>query len=395
LREYQLEALCALEAHWQAGSGAALIDMATATGKSVVLAEILRRNPNRRALLAVHVRELVEQDVAALLSIWPDAPFGICCDGLGRRDHDQRIILGTVQTLYRDVAKLGRRDLILIDEVHLVPRDGDGMYLTLLDALRDRAPDLQLVGASATCFRLDSGYLDRGEGALFEKTVFHYGIKEGIADGWLCKLSSKATSTRIDVSGVGRRGGEFITDQLEHAANIKEIVEGAVGEIVERGRDRRAWICFCVTIAHAYAVRDAIRRHGISCETVTVDTPSEDRREIFDAFRAGEIQCLTGVNVFSVGFNIPHIDLIALLRPTCSPGLLIQQIGRGTRLAPGKDNCLILDFAGNIRRHGPVDSISVGNGAEAFIPGDVLTKVCPTCQEENALAAKTCTCCGH
>src|SRR5262249_61745409 len=117
----QLEALEGLEAHWRAGGGAALLDLATATGKSVVLAEILRRNPRCRALLAVHVRELVEQDVGALLSIWPDAPFGVCSDGLGRRDHNQQIILGTVQTLYRDAAKLGRRDLVLIDEVHLVP----------------------------------------------------------------------------------------------------------------------------------------------------------------------------------------------------------------------------------------------------------------------------------
>src|SRR5262245_45859962 len=101
--------------------------MATATGKSIVLAEIIRRtltrNPQQRALVAAHVRELVEQDVAALLKVWPDAPYGICSDGLRRRDHDAPIIFGTIQTLVHDVALLGRRDLLLVDEVQMLPRD--------------------------------------------------------------------------------------------------------------------------------------------------------------------------------------------------------------------------------------------------------------------------------
>jgi DNA repair protein RadD len=338
--------------------------------------------------------KLVEQNVAALLSIWPDAPYGICSDGLDRRDHDQQIIFGTIQTLFRDAPLLDRRDLLLIDEVQLLPRDGDGMYLSLIDTLRGRSPDLRMVGASATCFRLDSGYLDRGDGALFERTVFPYGIKQGIADGYLAKLSSKATTTRIDVTGVGRRGGEFIPGELERAANVADVVEAAVAEIVEQGADRRSWLAFCAGVDHAYATRDALRRHGVRCETVVAETASDERDAIFAAFRAGEIRCLSGVNVFSVSFNIPEVDLIALLRPTCSPGLLIQQVGRGTRKAPGKTDCLTLDFAGNIRRHGPVDAIQV-NGRTAAAPGDVLAKTCPDCQELNALSAATCSYCSH
>ena len=253
---------------------------------------------------------------------------------------------------------------------------------------------MRMAGASATCFRLDEGYLDRGDGALFERTVFSYGIADGIKDGWLSPLRSKATTAKIDVAGVGRRGGEFIPGELERAANITDVVEAAVDELVEQGQDRCSWLAFCCGVDHAYAVRDAIRRHGISCETVVAETDSDERAAIFAAYRAGKIRCLTGVNVFSVGFNIPQVDLIALLRPTCSPGLLIQQVGRGTRKADGKTDCKILDFAGNIRRHGPVDSIHV-NGRTSAQPGDVLTKTCPECQEENLLAAKECSCCGH
>ena len=165
VRDYQLEAT-SLEQHWISGGTAALIDMATATGKSWVLAETMRRtiaaDPHARLLLAVHVRELVEQDVDAILSIWPEAPYGICSEGVGRRDHDQQIILGTIQTLFRDAHLLGRRDLLLIDEVQLVPREGEAMYLTLIDTLRPRTPELRMVGASATCFRLHiPGELER------------------------------------------------------------------------------------------------------------------------------------------------------------------------------------------------------------------------------------------
>jgi DNA repair protein RadD len=230
--------------------------------------------------------------------VWPEAPYGICCEGLGHREHDAPVIVGTIQSLARDAEKLGRRDLAMIDECQMISRDSNSQYLSLFDALRSRAPDLRLAGLSATPYRLDSGYLHKGEGALFEKIVFSYQIAEGIKDGYLSPLRSKATNTRIDISGVGRRGGEFIQGELERAANIAEIVEGALAEIVERGTSggpdqRRCWICFCVGIDRAYAVRDAIRRHGIICETVTAETPSDERRAVFDAFRNGSIRCLT------------------------------------------------------------------------------------------------------
>jgi DNA repair protein RadD len=263
--------------------------------------------------------------------------------------------------------------------------------LRLFDTLRSRAPDLQLAGLSATPYRLDSGYLHKGEGALFEKIVFSYQIAEGIKDGYLSPLRSKATTTRIDISGVHVRGGEFIQNELERAANFAEVVESAVAEIVERGNNaqdyRRRWICFCVGIDHAYAVRDAIRRHGISCETVTAETPSDERRAVFDAFRSGSIRCLTGVNIFSVGFDIPQVDLIALLR---------QEVERGTRLAPDKHDAVVLDFAGNVRRHGPVDDVTMNTiGRLGSIPGLVSTITCPQCQEESPMRVRACVCCGH
>src|SRR6516162_5336370 len=148
LRPYQHAAIAALEAHHRAGGGAALIGMATATGKSLVIGETIHRRhvatPEFRSLIAVHVQELVEQDVGALLAVWPEVPYGICCEGLGRRDHDAPVIVGTIQSLARDADRLGRRDLVIVDECQMIPRSGDGQYLSLFDTLRSRTPNLRL-----------------------------------------------------------------------------------------------------------------------------------------------------------------------------------------------------------------------------------------------------------
>jgi DNA repair protein RadD len=397
LRPYQREALDTLDAYWRSGGGHPLISMATATGKSLVIAwlvrDLMRRCPGLRILAVTHVQELIQQNVDHVLALWPDAPLGVNCAALGRRDLDHPILFASIQSVFRD-AKIGRRDLVLIDEAHLVPHAGDGMYRSLLDDLRVLESDMRIAGFSATCFRLDSGRLDEGEGKIFDDVVFDYGIGEGIRDGWLSPLSSKRTDTQIDVTDVGRRGGEFIESELQAASDVDAIVNGACDEIVRQGRDRRSWLVFCTGICHAEHVRDALRCRGVTAEAVFGETPTDERKEIITAFKAGGITCLVNVNVLTTGFNVPQVDLLAMLRPTLSTGLYVQMIGRGTRKAEGKTNCLILDFAGNVRRHGPVDSVEPKFKA-AVKPGDVAAKACPECDELVALNAHECPVCGY
>jgi DNA repair protein RadD len=114
---------------------------------------------------------------------------------------------------------------------------------------------------------------------------------------------------------------------------------------------------------------------------------------IIAAFKAGEITCLVNVNVLTTGFNVPQVDLLAMLRPTLSTGLYVQMVGRGTRKAEGKTNCLVLDFAGNVRRHGPVDSVDPKS--KSGVPGEAPVKVCPECDELVAISAYECPCCGY
>jgi DNA repair protein RadD len=401
LRPYQADALKALDDYWTAGGGHPLVAMATATGKSVLIAKLIAdiaaHFPDLRALVLVHVRELLTQNLDHLLRVWPGVPYGINSAGLKQRDWQAPIVLANIQSVWRSPQRLGRRDLVIIDEAHLVPHEGDGMYRTLIDSLRELEPTMRVCGLSATPYRLDTGRLDQGDGKIFDDVVFDYGIAEGIRDGWLAPLSSKATTTSIDVSGVAVRGGEFVPGALEDAADDATVVNAAVEEIIQRGENRRSWLLFCCGVHHAWHVGEALRERGIAAATVTATTPADERDRIIADFRSGAIRALTNVNVLTTGFNVPAVDLIAMLRPTLSTGLYVQMIGRGTRKADGKYDCLVLDFAGNVMRHGPVDRAegAAGNGRAGVKVDTITAKRCPECGELNVLRATECTCCGH
>jgi DNA repair protein RadD len=403
LRPYQQQALDALHAYWHNEGGHPLVSMAPASGKSLVIAKLITdisaRHPPFRPLLLVHVRELVEQNFTHLMKVWPDAPVGINSAGLNKRGWQSPIVLANIQSVWREPQRLGRRDLIIVDEAHLVPHDGDGMYRSLIDGLREVEPALRVCGLTATPYRLDSGRLDEGNGKIFDEIVFEYGIGEGIADGWLAPLTSKATTARINVEGVAVRGGEFVPGALEDAANEDTVVNAAVSEIVERGQDRRSWLVFCAGVRHAEHVRNVLRERGVVAETITATTPIDQREAIVAGFRSGTIRALTNVNVLTTGFNVPAVDLIAMLRPTLSTGLYVQMVGRGTRKADGKHDCLVLDFADNIWRHGPVHRVSGYRAADKAPAGikvnTVAAKRCPDCGELNALRDAVCSCCGH
>jgi DNA repair protein RadD len=402
LRPYQVEALQALDAYWEAGGGHPLAVLATATGKSVLIAKLITDIAARfvgfRVLVLVHVRELVEQSLAHLLRVWPAAPVGINSAGLGRRNWDAPIVLANIQSVWRNPQRLGRRHLVIVDEAQLVPHAGYGMYRSLIERLRALEPAMRVCGFTATPFRLDSGRLDHGDGKIFDDVVFEYGIAEGIRDGWLAPLTSKATGTGIDVSSVAVRGGDFVAGGLENVADDAAVVNAAVDEIITRGRGRRSWLLFCCGVRHACHVSEALSQRGVAAAAVTADTPRDRRDAIVDAFRCGDIRGLTNVNILTTGFDVPAVDLIAMLRPTLSTGLYVQMVGRGTRKAEGKYDCLVLDFAGNVRRHGPIDRAAGvnGNGGHTGVKADAVSaKSCPECSELNALRDAVCSCCGH
>lgn len=400
LRPYQQAAIDKLYEYFSANDGNPLIVMPTGTGKSVVIAEFLRAvldgAPSERVLVLTHVKELIAQNFAALIRSWPLAPAGIYSAGLNKRDINAQILFAGIQSIHKRAYNIQRCDLVLIDEAHLLGRNDQGTYRNFLNDLLQINPNLKVIGFTATPYRMDSGMLHEGKDRLFTDIAYDVPILKMIEQGYLSPVVPKQTKTQLDVSSVGKRGGEFIPGQLEAAVDIDSVNREAVEEIIAQSADRGSWLVFCSGVDHAHHIRDIIREAGFSCETVVGKTPAPKRDRILDDFKAGKLRALTNANVLTTGFDAPGTDLIALLRPTNSVGLYIQMIGRGTRLAEGKDNCLVLDFAGNTMRHGPIDQVD-GRKKPKDDEGDGLapSKTCPECQTINAASARMCQSCAY
>ena len=365
-------------------------------GKTIMQAEIIQRTikkaPAARFLCVVHTRELVIQNVQAMLRAWPAAPVGINSASLGRRDMRSQILFASIQSIYRKAGAIGHVDCLIVDECHLISRNGASMYGKLIAVLRDINPELRVVGLSGTPYRMDSGLLTDGDDALFQSVAFDIPISQLIDDGFLTRPISKATATGFDLTGVTIRGGDYIQGQLEKAVNVDAVTQAAVSEIIAFGEHRKAWLVFCAGVQHAKDVRDVFRHRGICCETVEGNTPKAERDSILRRYKEGQIQCLTNVNVLSTGFDYPGIDLVALMRPTKSASLYVQQVGRCLRLAPNKEDALVLDFAGVVRTLGPIDAI------DPYRPkgnGDAPVRECPECGELMHIAKQECPDCGH
>lgn len=403
LRPYQRAAIDAAYDWLRQRDDAPLLVLPTGAGKTPVLATISREAVETwggRVLILAHVKELLEQTHGTLCRLWETPlgkpPVGLYSAGLGKRDTTDAVIVAGIQSVHRRGCELGRFDLVLIDEAHLVPRDGEGMYLTLLRDLRVINPHVRLIGLTATPYRLGEGLLHGGEGALFGGVAFEAPVRQLIDEGWLSPLRGKHLQN-ADLSGVHKRGGEFVADELEAVMDDAERVAAAADEIVRLGADRRAWLVFCCGVKHAGHVAAALAERGVDSPVITGDTPADERADVIRRYKAGALRCIVNVNVLTTGFDAPHVDLVALLRPTCSPGLYYQMVGRGLRKAPGKTDCLVLDFGGNVARHGPVDAIRPPNpkGKADGEGGEAPTKACPQCQEIVPAVARVCNACGY
>ncbi len=396
LRTYQREAIDSIYHWFETQGGDPVVVIAPGGGKSLVQAafvqEVLAQWPDQRILLLVHVRELVAQTYATLLRLWPEAPAGVYSAGLGRREADPPIVVAGIQSVYQKAESLGHRSLVIVDECHRIPVSGEGMYQTLLTGLRAINPHLRMIGLTATPYRMGSGYLWDGEGALFDGPSYQLDIGTLVRLGHLAPLTTADVQARANLSGVKKRQGDFVESELETA--MDSITETACREIVELASKRKKWIVFCAGVSHAEHVTDALRTLDVTAEMVTGDTPSDVRDAIVDRFRAGEIRALVNVLVLTTGFDVPDIDCLVFLRPTMSPGLFTQMAGRGTRTAPGKENCLILDFARNLDRHGPVDQIGVPRAGSGE-PGEAPTKDCPECGSTMYAGTTACPNCGY
>lgn len=399
LRDYQSAAVQAIYRWFDLRTDNPLVVAPTGSGKSIILSEFARSAcvafPSTRILIVTHVKELIAQNHTALCRLWPGAPAGIYSAGLGRRQGGRQIVVAGVQSIAKRVDELGAFDLVIVDEAHLIPRSSDTLYGKLFDGLRALNPLVKIVGLTATPYRMDSGRLDMGDDAMFGGIAYDIPIRMLVERGYLAPLVSKRPGTVFDTRGLHTRMGDFIESEMAARFATDDVTRAAVAEIVALGADRKSWLAFCISVDHALAVRDELRSHGVAAECVTGKTPQMERDRILAAFKAGRIRALTSVGVLTTGFDAPATDLLAFLRPTQSTGLYMQMAGRAMRVADGKANGMVLDFAGNVARHGPVDGIAMpGEKSAGKGDGEAPTKCCPECQSILLIAARECPDCG-
>ncbi|MCZ2098807.1 MAG: DEAD/DEAH box helicase [Anaerolineae bacterium] len=397
LRPYQRDAVEAVYRHLRAQDDNPCVVIPTAGGKTPCIATICRDAVqlwNGRVLILAHVKELLEQAAEKLLAVAPDLPFGIYSAGLRRRDLGCAVTIAGIQSVYQRACDVDAVDLVIVDEAHLIPPDGEGMYRQFLTEMRTVNPDVRVIGFTATPFRLKSGQICAPDNIL-NAICYEIGVRELIVQGYLCPLRTKAGTVKPHTDQLHVRAGEYVAGEVEDLMDDEQLVLSACRETVEHTQDRKSVLVFASGIRHGqHIVRTFHERHHVECGFVCGDTLPFERDETLRRFRAGDLKYLCNVNVLTTGFDAPNIDCIALLRPTLSPGLYYQMVGRGFRLHPGKTDCLVLDFGGNVLRHGPVDQLRITD-TDAPGNGDAPAKECPQCHALIAAGYANCPECGY
>jgi DNA repair protein RadD len=399
LRPYQEDAVQAIYRHLREYEDNPVAELPTAAGKTPILSTICRDVVEQwqgRVIVLAHVKELLAQAHSKLQAVAPHLPIGIYSAGLGRRDVHSDIVLAGIQSVYRKAATFGRRDLVIVDEAHLIPADGDGMYRTFINGIQKVTPHARVIGLTATPYRMDSGPLCK-PGGILNAICYRISVKELIGQGFLTPLISRAggNTARADLANIPKtKTGEFIEDEMAKRFDQGDLVSAAVNDLLAKAKDRRAVLIFAASVAHAQHVAEKIREHGHQCGVITGDSEDMFRDQTIKDFAAGNLRFLVNVNVLTTGFDATIIDCVALLRATQSAGLYYQMVGRGFRLHPGKANCLVLDYGGNVMRHGPVDAIE-GPSEKTKGTGPAPMKECPECSALILACLLKCPECGH
>ncbi len=406
LRPYQQAAVEAVYEHLRTRDDNPAVVLPTAAGKSWVIAQIVQDAVlrwNGRVLVLAHVKELLEQNAEKICRLCPEVPIGIYSAGLNRRETDKPVIVAGIQSVYKRACELDAFDLAIVDEAHLIPPDGEGMYRTFLAEAKIVNPHLRVIGLTATPFRLSSGPICTPDGIL-NHICYEVGVRELIRDGYLCPLVTKAGINKADFERLHVRGGEFVADEVEDLMDDDRLVAAACSEIVAYTHDRQSVLVFASGVRHGKHVAKVLAETtGQDVGFIDGNTPGDQRAELIARFRRetttgllprAPLKYLVNVNVLTTGFDAPNIDCVAILRPTMSPGLWYQCVGRGFRLHPGKQNCLVLDFGGNALRHGPVDQLRMPD-APGRGSGEAPAKECPECHAVIAAGYARCPECGY
>ncbi|KAH7165504.1 P-loop containing nucleoside triphosphate hydrolase protein [Dactylonectria macrodidyma] len=353
LRDYQQECITSVLESLDRGHKRVGISLATGSGKTVIFTQLIDKTPSTsedadRTLILAHRRELVEQAANHCQRAYPNKSIEIEMGNIhatGTADITIASVRSIISKGRLDKFDPSRFKLVLVDEAHHIVAPG---YLKTLqhfglDEKREESPNL--IGVSATFSRFDGVKL----GAAIDEIVYHKDYVEMISEKWLADVIFTTVESTANLKQVkGNNFGDYQPGELSKVVNTDEINDITVRSWMAKAKGRKSTLVFCVDIAHVIKLTQTFRDHGFEARYVTGDTPRVERGKTLDAFRRGEFPVLVNCGVFTEGTDIPNIDCIVLGRPTRSRNLLVQMIGRGMRLHPGKKNCHIIDLVSSL-----------------------------------------------
>jgi DNA repair protein RadD len=368
LRDYQQDAVSATIKHFRKTNESAVIVLPTGSGKSLVIAE-LARLANRKILILTHVKELVEQNHQKYESYGLTA--GIYSAGLKKKENQYQVTFASIQSAARNLQDFSQQySLIIIDECHRVNMTNDdknqknneeqqslNQYQKIIHQLKDSNPDVKLLGLTATPYRLGMGWIYRKhyrgivrseDSRPFEHCIYELPLRYLIKRQYLTEPKLvDATIEHYDFSSLRENSsGEYSPTDVNHLLNKNHrVTKGITEQVIELGEKRQGIMIFAATVDHAKEIFSYLPSQHSALITGATDSAERDR--LIKAFKLQEIKYLVNVSVLTTGFDAPHVDMIAILRPTQSVSLYQQIIGRGLRLSENKKNCLVIDYTGN------------------------------------------------
>lgn len=401
LRPYQLRAIAEYEEMLSMGIRAPLMVAPTGAGKTIIAAEIIRRarEKGERVLFLAPRRELIHQTSKKLTGV--GVSHGIVLAGFKHSYRPYETVqVASVDTLISRMVRSQRLvlpefDRLIVDEAHVGLTD-------TRQKLFDLWPDASVLGLTATPCRSDGKAL----GLMYEELIEVASVRELVDLGFLVDADYFSVS-EPDLRKVRKVAGDYNRGDLDRVMNKPKLVGDIVQHWLEHAHDRRT-VVFATSIDHSAALATQFVLMGVSAEHVDANTPTAERERIFARFQSGETQVLTNCTLASIGFDLPELDCVVFARPTLSLGLYLQCLGRGLRIAPGKERCLVLDHAGNVQRHGfateerywtlhgkyAQDQEKVQRAKKEKEQKELMDVVCPECKY-TFIAAPECPNCGY
>lgn len=340
LRPYQQEAMDAILEAWENGTNKTLLVLPTGCGKTIVFAKVTEEcvRQGNRVLILAHRGELLEQAADKIVKA-----TGLMCATEKAEETCLgswfRITVGSVQSMMRE-SRLSRFpddyfDTIIIDEAHHCISDS---YQRVLRHF----PEAKVLGVTATPDRGDMKNL----GQVFESLAYEYTLPQAIKEGYLSPIKAVTIPLKVDLTGVGVQSGDFKVGDLGTA--LDPYLEGIATEMEKYCREKKT-VVFLPLVKTSQKFRDILNAHGF--QAAEVNGESQDRAEILREFDSGRYNVLCNSMLLTEGWDCPSVDCIVVLRPTKVRSLYCQMVGRGTRLSPGKDHLLLLDFLWHTERH--------------------------------------------